>query len=103
MGVKNIKDKLLISLDKLTREQLKKYIDRVVVIAYEGIVFGIPSINITNGINVEQIKLKQHSEINNNVIELIGVGNIDFWHGYDRIIYGLKEYYQVNNSQTKII
>ena len=100
----SIKDKLLIFLDKATRNKLKKYIDHIVVVAYEGNIFGIPSINITNGINTNSIK--QISNVNSidREIHLIGVGNLDFWHGYDRVILGLKEYYQKsNNSHQPII
>ena len=98
----SIKDKLLIFLDKVTRNQLKKYIDRIVVIAYEGDVFGIPSINITNGINTSRIKQVNSRKLIDRELHLIGVGNVDFWHGYDRVILGLKKYYQKNRNSNQI-
>lgn len=101
----SIKERLLIFLDKATRNKLKQYIDRIVVVAYEGDVFDIPSINITNGINTSIIKPISNPNSIDREIHLIGVGNVDFWHGYDRVILGLKEYYQKSNNshQPKII
>jgi hypothetical protein len=98
----SLKDKLLILLDRITRNKLKKYIDRIVVIAYEGDVFGTPSINITNGIDTSSIKPISNPRSITDEISLIGVGNVDFWHGYDRVIYGLKDYYNNHNTQLKI-
>ena len=101
----SIKDRILILLDKVTRNQLKKYIDRIVVIAYDSDVFGIPSINMTNGINTSRIKRITPAKSIDRELHLIGVGNVDFWHGYDRVILGLKEYYQKSSdlNQLRII
>ena len=38
------------------------------------------------------IKINKRDLINKNQIVLIGVANVSFWHGYDRIIKGLKNY-----------
>jgi hypothetical protein len=52
---------------------------------------------INNGIRLEDIKIKnqnKHSSIN-----LLSIANVAFWHGYDRIIKGLYEYYKKNPNK----
>ena len=98
----SIKERLLIFLDKATRNKLKKYIDLIIVVAYQGDVFNIPSINITNGINTNSIKQICTVKSIDREIHLIGVGNLEFWHGYDRVILGLKEYYQQSNNSHQL-
>lgn len=99
---KKIKDKLLFILDKATRHNLKNYIDKVVVVTYEGLVFDIPSINIHNGVMVKQYQLRDNSSVFNNRVNLIGVANVSFWHGYDRVIQGLKQYYESTYQDYQI-
>ena len=103
INCQSIKDKLLITLDKLTRKKLKQYIDIITVVAYQGNVFGIPSLNINNGINISQIKQINNTKSINHEIQIIGVANVDFWHGYDRVISGLKEYYHNHNNKLKLL
>lgn len=49
---------------------------------------------INNGIRLEDIKIKNQNK--NSTINLLSLANIAFWHGYDRIIKGLDEYYKKN-------
>lgn len=49
---------------------------------------------ISNGIDVESIKLKSKNE--SNIINFISVANVSNWHGFDRVIRGLYEYYSDN-------
>lgn len=89
----NFSQKTMIFLDKTTRNFLKKYIDKIVVVAYQGEVFGISSITIQNGIDVSSTPIMPLQKTLNQAINIIGVGNIEFWHGYDRVILGLQQYY----------
>jgi len=49
---------------------------------------------ISNGIRLEDIKIKNQNK--NNFTNLISIANVGLWHGYDRIIKGLHEYYKKN-------
>ncbi len=49
---------------------------------------------ISNGIRLEDIKIKKQNK--NNYLNLLSIANLRFWHGYDRIIKGLYEYYKKN-------
>jgi glycosyltransferase involved in cell wall biosynthesis len=57
---------------------------------------------ISNGVDVYKIKPKEKNEIPH-YINLIGVANIAFWHGYDRLIKGLKNYYDTKNKINTIV
>ncbi|AFZ45120.1 hypothetical protein PCC7418_2993 [Halothece sp. PCC 7418] len=98
----NLKGQFILSLDRLTRPLLKRYIDRMVVVAWNQPLFGIPSINLLNGIDVASIKPLQTPRSFNEEIHLIGVGNLQFWHGYDRLIQGFKNYYQQQAQEVKV-
>ena len=49
-------------------------------------------IKITNGVSLEDIPLRR-SYVPHDGLCLIGVANIAFWHGYDRVLLGMGRYY----------
>ncbi|WP_121514361.1 MULTISPECIES: glycosyltransferase [unclassified Petrotoga] len=51
---------------------------------------------ISNGIRLEDIKIKNQNQNKKASIHLLSIANLRFWHGYDRIIKGLYEYYKNN-------
>jgi glycosyltransferase involved in cell wall biosynthesis len=73
------------------RNKLKKYVK--ISTNYNGLksVFGIPSIPMDNGIDLKGIPKKR--EHKSESITLIAVATMSFWHGYDRLIRGLANYY----------
>ena len=87
--------------DKYYRNQMKKYID--VVSDYDGEkeIFGIQCINLQNGVNMEEYPLRQRKYENGKVV-LIAVASMLKWHGYERIILGMKKYYE-NKGKMDII
>lgn len=75
---------------------LYKYIDRIVLIgSNEKELYGIPTICIKNGVDFEKERLRRIDKNNtfDNDIHMICVSGCYFWHGYDRVIEGLKQYY----------
>lgn len=54
---------------------------------------------ISNGIRLEDIKMKNHNQNKRSSINLLSIANVAFWHGYDRIIKGLDEYYKKNSKK----
>jgi hypothetical protein len=85
-------------IDRAFRKYLHKYVDRVVTISNHEEIFGIPTIRISNGIDTEEVKVASTSK-KVHTINLIGVANVSFWHGYDRVIKGLYEYYKTNTDR----
>jgi glycosyltransferase involved in cell wall biosynthesis len=49
---------------------------------------------INNGIQLDDVKIKKEKK--KNYLNLLSIAHMGFWHGYDRIIKGLYEYYKTN-------
>ncbi|WP_445441583.1 glycosyltransferase [Citrobacter freundii] len=54
-------------------------------------IWGLPCQRIGNGIDVNAIK-KVPTKKTGNCFVFVGVGHLAFWHGFDRLILGMKEY-----------
>lgn len=93
-------DRLRIISDKLFRHQLAKQIDRIVTFSNDKTIFGVRAINISNGIDFSQIRMKTKNNYYVDSLHLIGVAEIHFWHGFDRVLKGLAIYYQKRQDVT---
>ena len=69
----------------------KKYVDRVVIPLKVESAFNIPVLPIANGINVSDIRCREPEQTD--VIKIIAVAGMCNFHGYDRLIEGMKDYY----------
>ncbi|MGV8090340.1 MAG: hypothetical protein AB2L24_00560 [Mangrovibacterium sp.] len=87
-------DRFRFFFDKLFRHRLAKYICRIVTYSDDQTIFGVPAINISNGIDFNHIKMKTTIRNDPNHLRLIGVAEIHFWHGFDRVLEGLAMYYK---------
>lgn len=81
-------------LDKLFRHNLYRYMDAIVTFSDATEIFGQRTINISNGVDFDVIPLHQYKKPADGSIHLVGVAEVHIWHGYDRMIAGLGEYYQ---------
>lgn len=99
---KNIKftSKIVLAIEKLSRHKFKNYITRIITVTPYTSIFGIPAILINNGIDPESINMFPNNKSGNEV-HLIGVASINHWHGYDRVIEGLHNYYNYNEKSAK--
>ena len=79
--------------DKLFRNIFAKQLDAIVTFSEEDIIFGQQTIRISNGIDFNSVRMKKESHHPDNELNLIGVAEIHRWHGFDRVIQGLAEYY----------
>lgn len=89
--------RLLFLINKLYRNKLKTCLSRIVTFSNFKEIHGVKTINISNGIDFGTIKLKQNKTGVDNKINLIAVADIHYWHGFDRLIKGLGEYYKKSN------
>lgn len=79
--------------DKLFRKLFAKQLDAIVTFAEEDFIFGQRTIKISNGIDFNSVRIKRESNHPQNELHLIGVAEIHRWHGFDRVIQGLANYY----------
>ena len=87
-------------IPKVTTEKL---VDYYLTLTDDKEIFGIPTIKFSNCISVEDYKPKKCLQKADEV-HLIGVALLANWHGFDRLISGMKEYYQkTGGNSTKVV
>lgn len=89
------KDQLVFALDRTTRAFLRYGIDRAIAVNYAEPIFGVPTVAIDNGVTVANYTpIPQAPPLTPQGLQFIGVANVNPWHGYDRLLWGLGEYYR---------
>lgn len=91
-----IKGKISLITDKLFRKCLAQQLTAIVTFSNYDYIFGQRTIRISNGIDFESVRIKQPQDDKTDEIHLIGVAEIHYWHGFDRLVAGLAEYYNSN-------
>lgn len=81
-------------IDKKYRNSLSRQMDAIVTFSDAKIIFGQRAINISNGVDFESIPLHTRQRPVNDQLHLIGVAEVHFWHGFDRMVAGIGEYYK---------
>lgn len=87
------KVRLGLCIDRLFRKQLASRTDAIITYSDYKEIFGKHTIQISNGVDFNAIPLISYHHLSDE-IHLIGVAEVHYWHGYDRLIHGLGEYYQ---------
>lgn len=87
--------------DKIFRKLFAKQLDAIVTFTEESYIFGKQTIRISNGIDFDSVRMKKESHHPTNELHLIGVAEIHRWHGFDRVIKGLVNYY-ATPKETKV-
>lgn len=99
----DLKDKCSLFIDKLFRKGLAKQLDAIVTFSNESTIFSQRTIRISNGIDFNSLKLKQQGSHAFNEIHLIAVAEIHYWHGFDRIVAGIANYYQSGRQNSRTV
>jgi glycosyltransferase involved in cell wall biosynthesis len=96
-----LKGKFHLSIDRVFRKQLAQTLNAIVTFSEEKVIFGQRTIQISNGIDFSTIRMKQIIK-KPGELHLIGVAEIHFWHGFDRIIAGLRDYYNRGDVSSMV-
>lgn len=80
-----------------------QYIDRIVTFSAQGTIAGIPTIRTDNGIDINQFGRVKQASFDGQTLHLLGLANVQRWHGFDRMIEGLRIYYQTNPSLRVVL
>jgi hypothetical protein len=87
-------------IPKVTREHL---VDYYLTLTDDTEIYGIPAIEIDNCVLLEEYTPKKKLQ-NPEEVHLIGVALLAKWHGFDRVIRGMDEYYKKNGDKcVKVI
>lgn len=91
-----------LGVDRLFRRQLHKYIDRIVTF-YGGQdrIFDIPVLTVPNGFDFSTMAPVTR-ELSGEPIRIIAVSSMREWHGYERFLEGMKQYYD-RGGQREIV
>ncbi len=94
-----IRGETTLLIDKVFRQRIKGIIDRVVLTGINDTVFfgNVPTLTVINGIDFGSIPTRMHEQMPG-VIRIGCVGRLSPWHGYERIIKGLSEYYKTERK-----
>ena len=92
------KEKVQLQIDRLFRHSLARQVDRIVTFSDDDEIFGQKT--ISNGIDFRTIPLKTELHDIAQEVRLLAVANIHPWHGFDRVIEGLKNYYAGPHDQV---
>ncbi|MCD4958119.1 hypothetical protein MOW07_06285 [Enterococcus hirae] len=79
--------------DKFWRQYLNKSLDYIVTYSNDAKIFDIPTIRVSNAADYENIKQKTSKFNTNNSITMTAIANFQSFHGYDRLIKGIAQYY----------
>lgn len=78
--------------DKMFRRRLSAQMDAMVTFSDTTEIFGQRTINISNGVDIDSIPLHRPTPTPGE-IHILGVAEVHYWHGFDRMIAGMGEYY----------
>ncbi|PKP07150.1 MAG: glycosyltransferase [Bacteroidetes bacterium HGW-Bacteroidetes-5] len=83
-------------INRIFRRFLKGRLDRIVTFTNLEFIDGVKTINISNAIDFDSVGLTKRVFGADDTFNLLGVAEVHFWHGYDRVIAGLVNYYKNN-------
>lgn len=86
--------------ERINRMRTAKYLDRIVTFYGQREIWGVPCICLMNGYDFSMVRLPHRDP--DGTVHLAAVSLTAPWHGYDRLIAGLQEYYQ-NGGMEKIV
>ncbi|MCC4722352.1 glycosyltransferase [Salinicoccus sp. RF5] len=99
---KSISKKMRFAKDKVYRTKMKEYVDFIVTSSKYNTIYGVPTVNIHNGFDVDQVPIA-NSEKEDENITLATVSSLSFWQGFDRVIEGLYKYNQQGNNNVRFL
>lgn len=86
-------------MDKMFRNKLAKETDRIVTFTNHTTIFGQKTICISNAIDFNTIPMRKPKPKGNGYV-LLAVAEVHYWHGLDRIIEGIGEYYMQGGKEN---
>lgn len=92
--------------DKLFRNKLSSYMTAIVTFSDVPKIFGQRTIRISNGVDFDSIPLHQAplswERAGGETLHLIGVAEVHPWHGFDRVLTGIGEYYRLGGEKQVV-
>lgn len=96
------RQKMFLMWEQYWCKRIAKYVDNIVTFSNYTQIWGRPTLKIKNGIDFSSIALKSTNQLKDGRMDIIAVAGISFWHGFDRVIEGLKLYYENHLHEIKV-
>lgn len=84
--------------ERICRKAAAKYLDRIVTFYGQQQIWGVPCIDLINGYDFAAVQLPERAT--SETVHLLSVSATAFWHGYDRVIEGLHQYYAAGGTEN---
>ena len=89
-------------VDRHFRKKLSSYVDRIATLTDDGRIFGCPALRIRNGVDVASIPVCGKTGYGTGCLHMIAVAQFSFWHGYERVLEGMRDYY-ASGGRRKLV
>ena len=93
---------IMYKLDDIYSKKLKQIVTRVVTFSKYEKIFDIPTIKTINGIELTEIRPVSPVKYKEDTIRLLVVAVMQKRHGYERLLLGLKNYYEKGGNRSII-
>jgi glycosyltransferase involved in cell wall biosynthesis len=87
----SLEQRLIFATDTLLSRFLRSLVDCVVTFGDQDRIYGIPCIRSSNGVDVEALPIRHPSAFDSRAPQFLGVASLAKWHGYDRVLRGLRK------------
>jgi glycosyltransferase involved in cell wall biosynthesis len=86
----SMEQKLIFATDTVLSGILRKLVDYVVTFGDQTEIYGIRCIRSSNGVDVDALPVRRVPKFDPRAPRLLGVASLAKWHGYDRVLRGLR-------------
>ena len=90
-------ERLQLRIDQMFRKGLARQLEAIVTFTNQEQIFCQRTIRISNGVDLDSMPLHRRVDTGKE-LHVIGVAEVHYWHGYDRLIAGLGEYYKAKSD-----
>lgn len=94
-----LSNKRVLLEDQHYREKMADYIELCTTYSDFDDVFGIPCIPLQNGVDIEEHPLRKCRKRSGKIV-LLAVAYMAGWHGYERVIEGMAQYYRMGGERN---
>lgn len=89
-----------ILIHRILSRRMKRIVSKIVTFMPFSEIWNIQTIQIDNGVDIVSCPIINKSQPSKkNIVRMITVANVSIWHGIDRVILGMKAYYDSKNNQ----
>ena len=93
--------RIVAKVEERNTKFVSRYINKIITYTYDGIIWNTPTLCIENGVDCDCVKIRESSHASDEII-LCCVANLSPWHAIDRVVEGLKNYYNSCDRRNKV-